>query len=509
MAGRSRWLAIVPALVFLASVLVQVGLPGIYMDGANPDFMAAQWLHRADNPGAGLPSKVFPILGSLYHGLQNAYLGVPVFGVFGYSVATLRIEQAIFGVILLVAFQFLVARLTRSLRVGLVAALCLATELAFGASFRTQFYIVMGGAAWLFVSLLLALPADETSWITKRRVFWSGVFSGLAGYGYFVLWFFVPATLAFATCKRPWREVRAWLAGAAVGVSPFVLGYLSLFVKKHGLEGTLAFLHGMLGQLKPFEGAGGDGHLWHALTLASLAVTDAGNESMVFGRPLGGAWASAKCVLLILGTIAALGVGISRWRRPGEVAPLALLACLPVSFIVLASFFGTRLWAHHFCVLVPFVYLLPAVAIGRNASRAVAVVAVLVLAGNVVQQAGFHRELARTGGVGRMTDALNTMAIEARGEDGRVAYIFPEWGFFTSFSFFTGNRVAYALDTEPSTLDKLVRNGHDQWRIVYWDASQAGRYEALLRARGAAHVALRAFQTRDGKPAFYMLRVVD
>ena len=253
--SKERLAWTLPVIVFIALVLVHSDLPGIYMDAANPDFLAAQWLHRGHNPGAGIPSKIFPILGSFYHGLQNAYLGVPFFAIAGFSVTSLRLEQAVFGVILLIALYHLTRRLTASIPLALLASVGLATELAFTASFRTQFYIVLGGAAWLFVSLLLALPAAPESWIVKRRAFWSGVFFGLASYGYFVLAFFAPAMVVLVAMWVPRREWGQWIVGALVGVSPFALGFLSLLAKKHGLEPTLEFIRGMLGQLKPFDTA--------------------------------------------------------------------------------------------------------------------------------------------------------------------------------------------------------------------------------------------------------------
>src|SRR6187402_2875762 len=145
--ARVPWL--LPALAFIGLVLVHSDLPGIYMDGVNPDFMAAQWLHPGHNPGAGIPSKIFPILGSFYHGLQNAYLGIPFFAIGGFSVTSLRLEQAVFGVILLVALFHLSRRLTGSVGMAVLASLGLATELAFTASFQWWCYIVLGGAAWL------------------------------------------------------------------------------------------------------------------------------------------------------------------------------------------------------------------------------------------------------------------------------------------------------------------------------------------------------------------------
>ncbi len=90
---------------------VPCGPPRHLHGRGEPRLLAAQWLHRGHNPGAqAVPSKIFPILGSFYHGLQNAYLGLPFFAVAGFSVTSLRLEQAVFGLILLLALYHLSRR---------------------------------------------------------------------------------------------------------------------------------------------------------------------------------------------------------------------------------------------------------------------------------------------------------------------------------------------------------------------------------------------------------------
>jgi hypothetical protein len=509
---------ILPPVAFLGLVLVHADLPGIYMDAVNPDFLAAQWLNRGHNPGAGIPSKIFPILGSFYHGLQNAYLGLPFFAVAGFSVISLRLEQAAFGLVLLVALYHLTRRLTGSRPLALAAGLGLATELAFTASFRTQFYIVLGGGAWLFVSMLLALPAEQGSWIIRRRVFWSGVFFGLASYGYFVLSFFAPAMAVLVACWVPRRDWGRWVAGASVGVSPFLLGFLSLLAKKRGLDPALDFVRGMLGQLKPFDAGGASGsNLQYAWDLIGLATSDAANEGMIFGEGIPGAWGATKLWWLVLSVGALAGFGIAQVIRRGAKAVRAILpALMPLSFVAVASLFGHRLWAHHFSVLVPFVYLLSALLLARafewlSITRFVRILmattlGIVVVGGNLVQQTRFHEWLARTGGRGHSSDALTTLALEARGVPANVAYLFPEWGFFTSFAFLTENRVRYSVDVEPETIGKLKRDGITEFRLVYWNQADEGRYRQLLQATGMTRVEVRVFRSREGLPVFYWLR---
>lgn len=516
-AARLAWL--LPLGAFLGLVLVHSDLPGIYMDAVNPDFLAAQWLHRGHNPGAGIPSKIFPLLGSFYHGLQNAYLGVPFFALAGFSVTSLRLEQAVFGLILLAALYQFTRRLTGSRALALAVALGLATELAFTASFRTQFYIVLSGAAWLVVSMLLALPAESGSWIVRRRAFWSGVFFGLASYGYFVLAFFAPAMAILVACWIPRRDWGRWVVGAVVGVSPFLLGFLSLLAKKHGVEPTLEFVRGMLGQLKPFDASGATGNnLHYAWDMVRLATSDAANEAMIFGQALPSAWGAMKVWWLVAAVAGLVAIGtVHVVKHQPRRAMTVLPALLPISFVAVASLFGHRLWAHHFSVLLPFVYLLPALMLAKLAELVrlpprpvhAAVVAVLVLAvigGNFIQQARFHEWLVRTGGRGHSSDALTTLALEARGVPENVAYLFPEWGFFTSFAFLTGNRVRYGVDIEPSTIAKLKKDGITEFRLVYWNAADQSRYRQIFQANGIQLQEARTFLSRERQPVFHWLR---
>lgn len=513
------WQVLLSAAVFLALVLVQADLPGLYMDGVNPDFLAAQLLHHnARQPSAGLPSKIFPILGSLYHGTQNVYVGLPIFALFGFSVTALRLCQALFGAILLAALCRIAYRLTKSAPLVLLCGLGLASELAFTASFRTQFYIVLGGAAWLFVSLAYAIPREEPIEAKRRRVLLSGVFAGLACYGYFVLGFFVPGVLLMIALRRPggWRDLPRWLAGGLIGLLPYALGYLSLLLKLKGIGPTLAFMQSMFGQLQPFNATAASGsNFSYAWEMARLAITDGGNEAMIFGQTTDRAWATFKFGSFALSLVALTGLCLFRLIRRDQRVLRTLPVLLPWSFLAIASLFGHRLWAHHFSVLVPFTYLLStmllmecveAIRLPKHWRTATAIVLIVAcLAANLTQQVIFHRELARTGGTGKMPEALNTLAIEARSAPSQVAYLFPEWGFYTSFCFLTGNRVRYVDDVQASTFAWLRSRGYHVFRLAYWDKADGARYRQLLLDNGASTVTERVFNRRDGQPAFYLL----
>jgi hypothetical protein len=510
---------VIPVAVFMLAVVFHIDLPGLYMDAVNPDFLAAQKLHpHLHNPSATLPSKIFPILGNLYHGVQNFYVALPMLAIFGFHIATIRIAQALFGALLVAAFFIVARRLTQSTLLAIFGALGLATEIAFTASFRTQFYIVMGGATWLFVSLMLALPATPETELSDRRAFWSGFFSGLAGYGYFVLLFFVPGTLAWIAL-RPTASARTslrWMIGFMFGLTPFALGYLSLLLKLHGIGPTMQLMRSLLGVLQPFENSGAShGNVLYAWQMAHLAITNDGNNLVIFGQTTS-SWVSepkfylfALCTLLMsIGSVACLAL---RRRAPAWV----LIGFLPLSFLLVASLFGHRLWAHHFSVLVPFVYLLPLPLLARilDMTKAgqrpqmaiVAVACFACLAGNMSQQYAFHAALGRSGGEGKATSALNQLALEARGSSSNVAYVFPEWGFFTSFCLLTENKVRYVVDVAPETLSELRHAGYDDLRLVYWQPAERERYMQVLQQAGLNTITTRTFTTLDGRPVFYWL----
>lgn len=513
------WETWLPIVAFFAMILVQANLPGLYMDAVNPDFLAAQLVHHsARQPSAGIPSKILPILGGLYYGAQNVYAGLPIFVAFGFNITSLRIAQGLFGAVLIAALYISTNRLTRSRLLAFACALGLATELAFTASFRTQFYIVMGGATWLFVALAYAIPIESHPELARRRTLLSGVFAGLACYGYFVLGFFVPGMLLLIAWRRRegWRDLPRWLVGFMVGLLPYALGYLSLVIKLKGVTPTLAFIHQMLGQLHPFNASGASGnHLAYAWNMLRLAVTDQGNEAMIFGQPLESTWSWVKYGCLLFGLVAMTTLLMVRLIRHDERWVRALPALLPWSFLGVASLFGERLWAHHFCVLVPFVYLLGALlllecldalqASSRTRKVITGVALCACVAFNLAQQTTFHQELARTGGTGKMPEALNTLAEEARTSSPQVAYLFPEWGFYTSFSFLTGNRVRYVDNVEPRTFAKLRDRGYRTFRLAFWDAADEEHYRQTLTATGARNITRRIYTRRDGRPAFYLL----
>lgn len=514
-------------LLFWFGILRHIDLPGIYMDAANPDYLVARTLNRGlDNPIWIFPTCLFPILGQLYHGVQNYYFGLPVCALLGMNVVSLRLAQAAFGAVIVLLLYLICVRATDSRLLSFCAAAGLATDIAFLSSFRTQYYIILGGETWLFASLYLLFAGESYTSQNKRFfLFFSGVCSGLAVYGYFVFLFFLPAMLLLASGnnrKQSKALLTSFSVGFVVGMLPYVVGYVSLIAKVGGIGAALQTIGVALHNYKPlssnltFFGA-----LVYPVKMARVAMTNIGNEAMIFRQASGGIWPEIR--VAAFSAIFLFGLILLLFRpklRSKESLLALLLVILPCSYLLAAALFGNRLGAHHFIVLTPLSYLLCGVIIGKIASLArnqaggkagfyfwwvgLAAAAVLVTA-NLWQQNAFFTRLEQTGGVGKASNALTTLAEGALSSQRDAFYVFPEWGFFMSFAFLTKNEVPYGIGCATEDIQSYMKRS-GEIRIAFWELKDQDKYISILRKAGIHSPELIPFFQRDGNAAFYLLR---
>lgn len=555
-----RCMLIVQA-VFWISHLHEADLPGLYMDAVNPDYLAA----RALNPE--LPNAVWmqptigiPVLGALYHGVQTYYVGLPVFALLGLNLLALRVAQGLFASGILVMVQLVLQRATGSLLLGFAGALSLATELAFIASFRTQFYIVVAGGFWLLLAVYLALgrraaqasmpaathmsaaanapapvnasaPAaathDHAIEFPALPWFFSGVCAGLAVYGYFVFLFFLPVFVAMGWWyTRSWRAAFTWLLGFALGMQTYVLGYALAIISLGGFGPALEWIRSTSDGLDPMSSQlPFTQRLANAWSVLVITLQNAGNELMIFRTAEQGAWATWKVRLLVLAPPLLAGLGLfhratrrsdaeSDTRAQGLLATWHL-ALLPLSFFAVSLVFGDRLWSHHYSSLIPVVYvvlflaawqLLRALPTTLPRRAGTAFVAILV-AGNLHQQQGFFDRLTATGGVTYFSNAINRLADDALSMPADVVHVFPEWGFGMPFAFLTGNRSPYESWMGDENLQRLAEAGNTV-RVYYWLPETESGYRDLLRKHGFQVSNSGTYLQRDRNIAFYWMEAL-
>ncbi|WP_144409490.1 glycosyltransferase family 39 protein [Martelella endophytica] len=517
---------------FWVGHLHDAALPGLYMDAVNPDYLAGKTLNpELRNATWFPPTEIFPLLGNLYHGVQNYYVGLPVFELLGFNMLSLRVSQGVFASGILILYQIIIMKATGSRSVSLVGSLCLAIDMAFLASFRTQMYIVISGVFWLFMSLYFIFKMDSyrisknnpNSGITRGllRSDWiiPGVFSGLSIYSYFVFSFFVPALLIIVYLSaRNIACVFRFCAGLCIGVLPYVVGYISLAAALGGVTPALDWLKNALGGLDPMSDHQG---LWQRLeyswSLVYLALSNYGNNILIFGSADKPIFACAKIYTMAISFIILFLYFIFDVikRKRGndyDIRMYSSVVLLPISFIVISSVFGSRLWAHHFSALIPLCYLILFLAISRvlhgglgggkvwRVSFSVAL-CLLFLIGNTLQQRAFFLKLEETGGVGKFSDAINRMADNAMSLPEQVVHVFPEWGFMMPFAFLTGNRRLYETDLSVEILGRLAREGKIV-RIYYWDAADTGKYKKIVAESGFKVTTDGQYMQRDHNVAF-------
>ena len=234
--GTGAWrpfLAVV--VVYGAVALQQIALPGVYMDAVNPDYMAVRLLNVHAEPITAwlLPGNYLydkaPILISFYHGSQQLWLGLPFFWLFGTTVEGLRITHALFARRIGIAVRVACARRGEAVAGGARRA-ALAIHPGFSYAFRTQSYITLAPAAWLFLALCCAQRGARAPARWGRWLFAGGVLYGFAIVGYFIYAFFLPAMLLALRWWRPdgARPRHTWLlpaAGVALGGIFYPVGY--------------------------------------------------------------------------------------------------------------------------------------------------------------------------------------------------------------------------------------------------------------------------------------------
>lgn len=506
-------------LAYAVVALQQLTLPGVYMDAVNPDYMVVRMLNRHAQPITAwlLPGNYLfekmPVLISFYHGSQQFWLGLPFFWLFGTSVTGLRLTHALFALGLLAALYALLARGGLKPWQAALACAALAIDPGFSYAFRTQSYITLAPAAWLFLSLYSLLRATQSSLHWRRWLFASGVFYGWAVTGYFIYAFFLPALLL---ALRQWwpaaaRPGAAWLlltAGVAIGGIFYPLGYWLTIQQLGGVNEAWSYFQQTQKALNAF-GEQPDmvtriAHVW--ATIGSV-YQNWFHHALIFGehQPVPGA---ALKMALLIAVPGLLWIRLE-WQRRAP-ALLRILIALVLSFVAVALVFGTRLSGHHFMVLLPLSYAALAVASSavatpapawRRASVVFVVPFAVLVALNVGGQVKEGLRLHETRGVGLYSDAINQLADELDEGERKPFVYFPDWGLSMPVAFLTGGRVGMdSIEDFAAARRRLCEGGDVAVAVIHGD--RLARIETWRQAMRWDAPMLRNYRQGNGEIAF-------
>jgi putative flippase GtrA len=515
------WLAIgALQLLFWLGALHSVELPGLYMDAVNPDYLSARTINpEIRNPVNAMPTVWIPLLGNLYHGVQNYYVSLPIVGLLGFNLPAIRIAQGLFGAGIVTMTYLLALRMISTPALAFAAAALLAVDVAFLASFRTQFYIVLSGVFWLLCSFYVAVAGRRDAF--GRRAFISGALYGLAVYSYFIFLFFLPVWLILVRSNtQGWRALIHWLIGFCAGMIPYVLGYISLIIALGGPLHALDWLHQSITGLAPLSSklSLSEGVI-NTFRNASYALQNTGNELMIFGKSLGSRFTEIKTYWLIAGTALLFFISHGSSKKNHLISPFKSqdgnsfilphqMVWFPVAFMLTTLAFGSRIWIHHFSILTPLLYLFAMVGFSHwyvgKLKKFILVMLLFIGLLNIYQQTIFFRHLEATGGSGKMSNAQTRLVEDALASSANTVYLFPEWGFFMPFAFLTGNTKPYELDVSAATLQRHLQQGNTV-RIAFWNASDELKYRNLLHSHGFQNLEVARFLQRDQQIAFFVI----
>jgi hypothetical protein len=519
----AAWLTgAIVVLAFFGGVVLDIDVPGIYMDAVNPDYLAASILNPGHSverwvlPGNALFHR-FPVLTSLYHGTGTMWLGLPVFAALGTSVESLRIAHALFACAILIPATIWLRRSGISNGVIAVIGIALALDPSFMFAFRTASYITLSPLAALLVSLLL-LDRTRDAANPQRYFLAAGVAYGVALFGYFIYLFYLPAVLIAVlawpaeTAPRvaPPARLRHWTFGVFLGAILYVIGYALIAREMGGIGGLFRYIRetqralGALADPLSFI----DRLAW-AWRMIEAMTHNWWHHNSMLNQYVSVPAAVAKTWLLTIVPLAlwALAEGLRR----SDARLRVTIGCM-VSFFAVSLVFGGRLGGHHYAGLVVLGYL--ALALGIAAlvrdrrtslvpwrSALLATPMLLLAASSIQAQVETRARLRETGGVGLFSDAAVRFAADARREHARDFYVFPDWGLWMQFAFLTGAEIDLATSTEPAKVRALLCAGRDV-HIVPIGADREKLLEEWTRALDWSPPARVTYKQRNGVPVF-------
>lgn len=463
----------------MAFALRDPAVPGIYMDAVNPDYLAA-WMLRGDltMPAWIYPDNYlageykYPLLNSLYGGNIPAYLGLAFFSVAGFGLEQLRLFHALFGAVLLLTMYWGLRQWQTGRWVTLFAVSLLATDPNFVFAWRTQFYLQLVPAIFLFAAIGL-LGRDYIDGLNgtarKWRLWLAGICLGFAAYCYFIYAFHALAAVvvyALSTRRRAGlaRVAVPLVVGTLIGWLPYVYAHLSIVLNLdfHRYVEMIKGLQSTYGVID--SGQTGLGGRLHAVPERFARLFGAnGTRAQIMGQSAAPALLNRlHGALLLIGPVVALaclvarrgaaGDSVAQPQGPGPIRTqamaaqrmlLGLVLALLAGHLVLAIVVGRPLGLQHYYPFLPVVYASLAGAIAviaangagirnqRPAWRA-ALLAVgsgaLVL--NLALSSSFMRALSAHGGAGMYTDAINVAAEELTRRGGDQVVLFPQWGYW-------------------------------------------------------------------------------
>ncbi len=535
--------------LFLWNTLRQLSLPGFYYDEAL-DLVPMLAVLRGENTELlrGIGFGRLPVMLLDYMGSLGGYVTTPFLLLFGSTVTAGRL-QPITGSVLTLILMFALSRRWFGTWVASFAALLLSVQPSFVWFSRQGISVtsIMTVFAWSSLLLLTQPTLEGAQRLQHKRLhlLLGGVMLGLGLWAKlpFLWWLMMLLMMAcvYGIARR--RAGDAWpvilpsaghaallLLGFSLGAAPLIY-YNAAGLMRDGTPHTLALIFGSL--LRPTQQFGVD-NLDFARNLGTswtnFTVFIDGSYFWYNGVTFGNTLAlPALALAIVCGAWLSLGRP-ERWRW------LACALALPVA-IVMGSFTVSGQWATHFFIISGLPQILLACAAvwlservvrqarqlrpGRQKTLASAAIAALVLAGpfarDVWVNEQHHVTLAKTGGSGRFSDAVYSVA-RYLDEQHTTQPIALDWGIEKQIRLLTNDRVrpleifGYTPDPDDAfraRARELLRDPSRSY-IVLWDRfavyNRRAEFTRLANEMGLHVTETHVAHERSGLPVYVVLR---
>lgn len=237
--------------IFIAAFLTgiqNIELPGVYYDAVYPDYLGAIGAFPGHKNFTQITAHLgLPLLGNFYHGTMTAGVQYLVLKCVGHaSVYTLRCVNLFYIAFLGCLIYFIIYKVSENLMIALGASvLCVTAENIFTMS-RTQYYIMLLGSIFFLISVCFLFDLIQ---IKNRRIgiLLSGVFQGLAFYGYFSYIFLAPISCIWL-CMMDGKEKKyvddslLFADGILIGSIGYIFGYYDSAIVNFVGKDTMAYI---------------------------------------------------------------------------------------------------------------------------------------------------------------------------------------------------------------------------------------------------------------------------
>ncbi len=552
-AAASRYVWVLPLLaavaLFLWNALRQLNLPGFYYDEALdlvPMLAVLHGEHAELLRGIGIGR--LPVMLLDYMGSLGGYITTPFLLLFGSTVTAGRV-QPISGSVLTLILMFALTRRWFGLWVASFAALLLAVQPSFVWFSRQGISVTSIMTVFAWASLLLLTQSTPQGALRLQHgrlpLLLGGVVLGLGLWAKlpFLWWLMMLMVMACVYVFARRRAGDNWSAilpsanhaallvlGFCSGAAPLIYYNVAGLIRD-GMPHTLALILGSL--LRPTQQFGVD-NLDFARNLSTswtnFTVYIDGSYFWYNGVTFGNTLAlPALALALMSGAVLAFGRP-ERWRW------LACALALPVA-IVMGSFTVSGQWATHFFIISGLPQILLACAAvwlgervlrsgrllrhGRHKALAAVALTALLLAApfarDVWVNEQHHFTLAKTGGSGRFSDAVYSVA-RYLDQQHAAQPIALDWGIEKQIRLLTDDRVRpleiFGYTPEPddafrARARELLRDPSRSY-IVLWDRfavyNRRAEFTRLANEMGLNVTETHVAHERSGLPVYVVLQ---